>query len=256
MSDKVKWVRLGDYIEQSDERNKVGKYQLEDVTGISNEKSLISTKADMKDVELTPYKIFKPTEFCYVTVTSRNGNKISLALNATDQTKIVSNTYIVFRSKNANELLPEYLFMLFNRSEFDRYARFNSWGSTREVLSWSELCRVGIPLPPISVQRELVNTYNGLKALAEQNEALTKELSELKDQHLRLMAEYENFRKRSAKERADIYPEATARAIEAFLPLADNFERAAAVETADEKFKQGIMMIYSQLCEILKTLDV
>ena len=110
MSDKVKWVRLGDYIEQSDERNKVGKYQLEDVTGISNEKSLISTKADMKDVELTPYKIFKPTEFCYVTVTSRNGNKISLALNATDQTKIVSNTYIVFRSKNANELLPKYLF--------------------------------------------------------------------------------------------------------------------------------------------------
>lgn len=177
MSDKVKWVRLGDYIEQSDERNKVGKYQLEDVTGISNEKSLISTKADMKDVELTPYKIFKPTEFCYVTVTSRNGNKISLALNATDQTKIVSNTYIVFRSKNANELLPEYLFMLFNRSEFDRYARFNSWGSTREVLSWSELCRVGIPLPPISVQRELVNTYNGLKALAEQKEALTSKLS-------------------------------------------------------------------------------
>ena len=95
-----------------------------------------------------------------------------------------------------------------------------------------------------------------LTILKEQNEALTKELSECKDQHLRLMAEYENFRKRSAKERADIYPEATARAIEAFLPLADNFERAAAVETADEKFKQGIMMIYSQLCEILKTLDV
>ena len=95
-----------------------------------------------------------------------------------------------------------------------------------------------------------------LTILKEQNEALTRELSECKEPHLRQTAESENFRKRSAKERADIYPEATARAIEAFLPLADNFERAAAVETADEKFKQGIMMIYSQLCEILKTLDV
>ena len=70
------------------------------------------------------------------------------------------------------------------------------------------------------------------------------------------MAEYDNYRKRAAKEKAEIYPEATARTIEAFLPLADNFERAAAVETSDEKFKSGIMMIYSQLVEVLKTLDV
>lgn len=95
-----------------------------------------------------------------------------------------------------------------------------------------------------------------LTLLKEENEAIIKELDEDKDKYLRRLAEYDNYRKRAAKEKAEIYPEATARTIEAFLPLADNFERAAAVETSDEKFKSGIMMIYSQLVEVLKTLDV
>lgn len=95
-----------------------------------------------------------------------------------------------------------------------------------------------------------------LTLLKEENEAIIKELDEYKDKYFRLLAEYDNYRKRAAKEKAEIYPEATARTIEAFLPLADNFERAAAVETSDEKFKSGIMMIYSQLVEVLKTLDV
>lgn len=153
-------VSLGDYVEQSDERNGKEKYLLEDVIGISNEKALITTKADMKDVSLIPYKIFKPSEFCYVTVTSRNGGKISLALNNTVQTKIVSSSYIVFRSKDINKLLPEYLFLLFNRPEFDRYVRFNSWGSARETFDWSEMKRVQIPLPPIDVQQAIVDVYH------------------------------------------------------------------------------------------------
>ena len=158
--DKYPCVELGEYIEQSDERNGKEQYLLEDVVGISNEKSLIPTKADMKDVSLTPYKIFKPTEFCYVTVTSRNGGKISLALNNSVQTKIVSSSYIVFQSKDINKLLPEYLFLLFNRPEFDRYARFNSWGSARETFDWSEMKRVRIPLPPIEVQQAIVDVYH------------------------------------------------------------------------------------------------
>lgn len=158
--DKYPCVELGEYIEQSDERNGKEQYLLEDVVGISNEKSLIPTKADMKDVSLTPYKIFKPTEFCYVTVTSRNGGKISLALNNSVQTKIVSSSYIVFQSKDINKLLPEYLFLLFNRPEFDRYARFNSWGSARETFDWSEMERVRIPLPPIDVQQAIVDVYH------------------------------------------------------------------------------------------------
>ena len=173
----VKWVRLGDYIEPCDERNSDGLYNLDDVRGISIMKKLISTKADMKDVILTPYKLLKPSEFSYVTVTSRNGGKISLALNDTENTFIVSSSYINFRPKNNSELLSEYLYLLLSREEFDRYSRFNSWGSARETFDWEELCRVIIPLPDPKVQQELVDTYSGLKALAEQNEALIEPLS-------------------------------------------------------------------------------
>lgn len=151
-------VPLGDYIEEVDERNKEEKYSVEDVRGVSIEKKFILTKANMEGVTLTPYKLVKPSEFCYVSVTSRNGDKISLAINSSEQTYIVSSSYEVFRCNS--ELLPEYLYMLLRRGEFDRYARFNSWGSAREGFSWEELCRVQIPLPPLEVQQSIVNLYH------------------------------------------------------------------------------------------------
>lgn len=176
-ANSVNWVHLGDYIEPCDERNNEGKYTLDDVRGISIQKNLILTKADMKDVSLSPYKLLKPREFSYVTVTSRNGGKISLAINDTNETYIVSSSYINYKCKDYNTLLPEYLFLLLSRGEFDRYSRFNSWGSARETFDWSEMCRIEIPLPSIEVQKELVATYNGLKSLAEQNEALIEPLT-------------------------------------------------------------------------------
>lgn len=150
---------LGNHIVICDERNVDNKYTLDDVRGISITKSLIPTKADMKDVILTPYKLLKPKEFSYVTVTSRNGGKISLAMNNTSDTYIVSSSYINFRSADSNKLLPEFLYLLLSRSEFDRYARFNSWGSARETFDWEEMCRVKIALPPIDVQQSVVNIY-------------------------------------------------------------------------------------------------
>lgn len=171
-------VRLGDLIELCDERNSEGKYGIDDVRGISIEKKLIFTKADMNGVSLNPYKVMQPNDFCYVTVTSRNGGKISLAMNDTDSTFILSSSYIIFRSKDENILLPEYLYLLLSRTEFDRYSRFNSWGSARETFDWSEMCRVQIPLPSIETQKELVAVYNGLKELAEENEKLLKPLEE------------------------------------------------------------------------------
>lgn len=175
-ANKTKWVRLGDYIELCDERNTEGKYSVEDVRGISIEKKFIYTKANMEGVELAPYKLMKPLMFSYVSVTSRNGGKISLAFNSSEQTYIVSSSYEVFSCKG--DLLPEYLYMLLSREEFDRYARFNSWGSARESFSWEELCRILIPLPSMEVQRDLVATYEGLKRLAEDNEALIAPLTE------------------------------------------------------------------------------
>jgi len=153
-------VELGEHIEESDERNSDGRFKLDDVKGISIKKILIPTKADMKGVSLSPYKLLKPNEFSYVTVTSRNGGKISLAINDCDKTYIVSSSYKVFRSKKAKQLLPEFLFLLISKDEFDRYARFNSWGSARETFDWDEMCRVLIPLPPKEVQQAIVNLYN------------------------------------------------------------------------------------------------
>lgn len=177
-SETTKWVRLGDYIEQCDERAG-SNYTVDDIIGISTDKKFIDTKANMSGVSLNSYKVVKPLEFAYVADTSRRGDKIALALNDSDKPVLVSSIYTAFRCKDTNKLLPKYLFMLLNRTEFDRYARFNSWGSARETFDWSELCRVQIPLPSPEVQQELVDTYNGIKAIAEQNESLSDVLNNL-----------------------------------------------------------------------------
>ena len=173
----VKWVQLGEYIEPCDKRNIEGKYTLDDVRGISTDKKFIPTKANMDGVSLTSYKVVNPNEFAYVADTSRRGDKIALALNSTSTAVLISSIYTTFRSKDIKKLLPDYLYLIMCRSEFDRYSRFNSWGSARETFDWSEFCRTEIPLPSIEVQQKLVDTYNGLKALAEQNEALIEPLS-------------------------------------------------------------------------------
>ena len=156
-------VELGEYIELCDERNSDGKYTLDDVRGISTDKKFISTKANMDGVSLTSYKVVNPNEFAYVADTSRRGDKIALALNSTSSAVLISSIYTAFRSKDIDKLLPGYLYLILSRREFDRYSRFNSWGSARETFDWSELCRVKIPLPPIEEQRSIVNIYTCLE---------------------------------------------------------------------------------------------
>lgn len=153
-------AKLGELIEECDERNYGNALTLDDVRGISNEKKFIVTKANMEGVSLLPYKIVKKGWFAYVSVTSRNGEKISLALYTENAPGIVSSSYIVFRSKDEAVLLPEYLYLLFDRAEFDRYARFNSWGSARETFDFSEMKNVQIPLPPREVQESIVSVYH------------------------------------------------------------------------------------------------
>lgn len=152
-------VHLGDYIEQCDERAE-NNYTVDDVIGISTDKKFIETKANMSGVSLNSYKVVKPFEFAYVADTSRRGDKIALALNNSEKPVLISSIYTAFRCKDSNQLLPKYLFMLLNNAEFDRYARFNSWGSARETFDWSEMCRVEIPLPPIEVQHAIVELFN------------------------------------------------------------------------------------------------
>ncbi len=156
--------KLGELIEQCDERNDELRYNIHDVKGISIQKNFIETKADMTNVSLKPYKLVKPDNFAYVTVTSRNGEKITLAHNDTPNTYIVSSSYIVFKVKDTKKLLTDYLFMYFNRPEFDRYARFNSWGSARETFDWSEMCDIELDLPPLDIQQKYVDVYSAMLA--------------------------------------------------------------------------------------------
>lgn len=172
-----KTYKLGELLEISDERNSDNKYTLDDVKGISIQKIFIETKADMQDVSLTPYILVKPDYFCYVTVTSRNGEKITLAHNTSKDTYIVSSSYIVFYIKRQDLLNSDYLYMYFNRPEFDRYSRFNSWGSAREVFSWEDFCDIDITLPDLTTQEKYVEIY---KSLVENQKSYERGLDDLK----------------------------------------------------------------------------
>lgn len=173
----LKKIKLGELIEPCDERNSENKYTLQDVKGISIQKIFIETKADMQGVSLKPYKIVKPDYFAYVTVTSRNGEKITLAYNDTEKTYIVSSSYVVFKIKRKDLINSHYLFMYFNRPEFDRYSRYNSWGSARETFSWDDMCDIELELPDLPTQEKFVKTYLAMK---ENQKSYEKGLEDLK----------------------------------------------------------------------------
>lgn len=169
--------KLGELIELCDDRNDNLSYSLKNLKGISIQKMFIETKADMEGVSLGSYKIVASDSFAYVTVTSRNGEKITLAHNITTNTYIVSSSYIVFKVKEKEMLLSDYLFMYFNRHEFDRYSRFNSWGSARETFSWEDMCDMEIDLPPLAIQQKYVDVYN---AMLENQKSYERGLNDLK----------------------------------------------------------------------------
>ena len=152
-------LKIGEFIEQYDKRNSDNRLKLNSVKGISTEKSFIDTKADMNGVGLTSYKVVETNTFVYVPDTSRRGDKMAIALNRGEEPVLVSSIYTTFKSKDTSMLLPEYLFMFFDRPEFDRYARFNSWGSAREVFTMDDMNEVKIPIPDIKVQQEIVNIH-------------------------------------------------------------------------------------------------
>ena len=157
--------QLKGLIVYSDLRNEAGQYNENDVIGVSTSKEMIATKANLDGVNLLSYKLFPPKSFAYVADTSRRGDKIALTYNNTTRTFIVSTWYVVFNlSEEAKGvLLPDYLYLYFNRSEFDRYARTNSWGSAREYFWFQDMEDVMIELPTIDIQRKYVDVYLALQ---------------------------------------------------------------------------------------------
>lgn len=166
----VKWVRLGDYIEQCDERNHNNQYSIETIKGISTNKLFIDTKANLDGVPLQSYKLVSPRYFAYIPDTSRRGDKVALAFNNSGDTYLISSIYCVFKVAKPIELVPEFLYLFFLRPEFDRYARYNSWGSAREVFSWEDMCNILIPLPSVAEQQKVVNAWRAFREIKEQNE--------------------------------------------------------------------------------------
>lgn len=162
-------------IESCEGRNKEGLLTIENVRGISIAKAFIYSKANMEGVPLGNYKIVRPNEFAFVTVTSRNGEKISLAYNDSQEDYLVSATYEVFRVIT-DDLLPEYLYLWFLRPEFDRYARFHSWGSARETFNMDDMKRVCIPIPDKSIQQAIVDIFK----CAKESKAISSEAEKLR----------------------------------------------------------------------------
>ena len=148
---------LGEYIRQEDIRNKEGKK--ENLLGVSVQKQFIQSIANTVGTDFTKYKIVKKGQFTYIPDTSRRGDKIAIALLEDYEEGLVSNVYTVFEVIDTEKLLPEYLMLWFSRPEFDRYARFKSHGSVREVMDWEEMCKVELPVPDIEKQRKIVKAY-------------------------------------------------------------------------------------------------
>ena len=184
---KYESVEIGDFIEEINDRNIEEKFDVECVRGLAVSKGMIETKANMDGVSLKSYKIVAPDNFAFVSDTSRRGDKMSLGLNQSEQTYLVSSISTVFRVVKTNKLLAGYLYLLFCRSEFDRYARFNSWGSARETFTWEDMKRVRIPLPPLSVQQAIVNIYNcanEAKKIAAEADRMSREVCPALIQHV------------------------------------------------------------------------
>lgn len=150
-------TKIGPYITETNQRNDIG-LNINAVRGLTTAKQIIPTKADMSGVSLTNYKVIQPGQIAYVPDTSRRGDKVSLGYNDTTESFLLSSISIVFET-NHDFLLPDYLMLFLTRSEFDRYARFNSWGSARETFDWDEMCNIKIPIPDIKVQKSIAQIY-------------------------------------------------------------------------------------------------
>ena len=152
--------KLGDFIQPVDVRN--NDLSVTHLLGVSVEKRFIESIANTIGTDFSKYKIVKKGQFTYIPDTSRRGDKIGIALLTDYDEGLVSNIYTVFEITDTSKLLPEYLMLWFSRPEFDRYARYKSHGSVREIFDWDEMCRVELPVPPLNEQQKIVDTYNAI----------------------------------------------------------------------------------------------
>ncbi|MDR2036353.1 MAG: restriction endonuclease subunit S [Bacteroidales bacterium] len=172
----MNYKRLGDYIREVNIRNT--ELKVEKLLGVSIQKAMMPSIANTVGTDMSTYKIMKRGQFAYGPVTSRNGDKISIALLNEYDEAIISQAYTSFEVLDREKLLPEYLMMWFRRPEFDRYARFKSHGSAREIFDWDEMCNTELPIPSPEKQREIVAEYNAVQHRIDLNNQLIQKLEE------------------------------------------------------------------------------
>lgn len=170
------YKRLGDYIRLVDVRNR--DLAVTNLLGVSISKTFIPSIANTIGTDMSTYKIVEPYQFAYGPVTSRNGDKITFALYKGEEKCIVSSAYVTFEVIEKEKLDPDYLMMWALRPEFDRYARFMSNGSAREMFSWDDMCEVYLPIPDIDEQRRIVAEYQAVEARIAGNEVLLAKLAD------------------------------------------------------------------------------
>ena len=174
---KSNYKKLGQFIRVIDIRNKEGRK--DNLLGVSTRKVFINSVANTVGTDFKKYKVVKKNQFTYVPDTSRRGDKMGIAMLQTHDQAIVSQAYTVFEVADTEKLSPEYLMMWFRRTEFDRYARFKSHGSVREMFDWDEMCEVELPIPSIEQQHKLVREYNVVNDRIMLNEKFTKNLEDV-----------------------------------------------------------------------------
>jgi type I restriction enzyme S subunit len=170
----MEYKHLGDYIREVNVRNR--ELKVTNLLGVSISKEFMPSIANTIGTDMSTYKIVERGQFAYGPVTSRNGDKVSIALLDGYDDAIISQAYTVFEVIDCEQLLPEYLMMWFCRPEFDRYARFHSHGSAREIFDWDELCDVRLPIPSIERQQEIVAEYETLTRRIRLNEQIIQNL--------------------------------------------------------------------------------
>lgn len=173
---KSNYKTIGQYIRLIDVRNIENKKN--NLFGVSVSKVFIKSIANTVGTNFTTYRVVKKNQFTYIPDTSRRGDKIGVALLENEEEGLVSQAYTVFEISDTESLLPQYLMMWFRRPEFNRYARFISHGSVREIFSWEDMCDVKLPVPSIAHQKEIVKEYNVLVDRINLNNRLIQKLEE------------------------------------------------------------------------------
>lgn len=174
---KMPCEAIGAYIEEFNQKNEIG-MTVDSVRGIATSKEFINTKANMDGVSLDNYKVVEPGMIAFISDTSRRADKMSLALNQSDENYLVSSISTVIQT-DSTKLIPKYLYLFFCRAEFDCYARFHSWGSARETFSFDDMKEVLIPIPDLEIQKCIVEIHEAYVTRKDINEKLKTQIKNI-----------------------------------------------------------------------------